>query len=677
MSRDDAHRSRNHFNIGTLNGSIYLMGQRQPSRSHQEWLLLQAVKQDVNARLSQSLYRNLIIPLEKKAISQQVRDRTWSIKTPVADLFDQPEIAGKVLILGHPGMGKTTTLLELAQTLIQKAETDVDDPIPVLCSLNAWQRGQSISRWLIAEINTRYGIRKAIIKTWLNEKKLVPLLDGLDGLKPADQERCVQTINRWLTTDHRPLRFVVCCRSEDYRHLKTKLQIDGGIRLELQIALSKDQLQNYFIQLGYGQLWFQISNDSAIVQNLEIPRLLNSFIWAYQQKVTDLRKQMTDAQSEELTTDAWEQATAQITIARDDLANAYMEFASYGGMDHEAIQRKLYGKCKPPNQAQTRQWIRNLAKGLHHQALSDSSPEPHLPSHAQFLIEQLQPSLLPPRSRKLYVGLVRLVVGSVDGLTMGLLAGAIAWIAFGLDVGWRIGLITAVMIGVAVAWRMRSLDGITTDLVRVWQISLARRLQLLINRLAYGILVGLLVGILAGLVLAFFPAGQFGLTSGLGQGVGVGLAAGGWLGLLAGCIPDVTLASGVKVGSTANAGIWRAAQQALQALAGGLLGGLGLGVGSGFLAIGGLHLSQSWWSWLIGGFVFGFSAGVYAAQPFGVTAIEHGILRVLLYCGGHGPWNYARFLDYLTEHLVLQRIGGRYRFVHRFLEDLCAHLDSH
>jgi hypothetical protein len=31
------------------------------------------------------------------------------------------------------------------------------------------------------------------------------------------------------------------------------------------------------------------------------------------------------------------------------------------------------------------------------------------------------------------------------------------------------------------------------------------------------------------------------------------------------------------------------------------------------------------------------------------------------------PWNYARFLDYATERLFLQKVGGGYIFVHRML----------
>jgi hypothetical protein len=51
----------------------------------------------------------------------------------------------------------------------------------------------------------------------------------------------------------------------------------------------------------------------------------------------------------------------------------------------------------------------------------------------------------------------------------------------------------------------------------------------------------------------------------------------------------------------------------------------------------------------------------------GYTSLRHFILRVVLYGKKYSPWNYARFLDYATERLFLQKVGGGYIFVHRML----------
>ncbi len=41
------------------------------------------------------------------------------------------------------------------------------------------------------------------------------------------------------------------------------------------------------------------------------------------------------------------------------------------------------------------------------------------------------------------------------------------------------------------------------------------------------------------------------------------------------------------------------------------------------------------------------------------------------------PWNYARFLDYAAEELnFLQKVGGGYMFVHRYLLEYFAAIEQ-
>jgi hypothetical protein len=51
----------------------------------------------------------------------------------------------------------------------------------------------------------------------------------------------------------------------------------------------------------------------------------------------------------------------------------------------------------------------------------------------------------------------------------------------------------------------------------------------------------------------------------------------------------------------------------------------------------------------------------------GKACIQHFTLRLILYCNAYIPWNYARFLDYATERIFLQKVGGGYIFIHRLL----------
>ena len=90
-------------------------------------------------------------------------------ETPVPDLFDQ--CSSKLLILGGPGSGKTTTLLELADALIDRAERDENYHIPVVFNLSSWAVGQlTLEDWLVEELIARYRIPKRIARFWIRDR---------------------------------------------------------------------------------------------------------------------------------------------------------------------------------------------------------------------------------------------------------------------------------------------------------------------------------------------------------------------------------------------------------------------------------------------------------------------------------------------------------------------------
>jgi hypothetical protein len=48
---------------------------------------------------------------------------------------------------------------------------------------------------------------------------------------------------------------------------------------------------------------------------------------------------------------------------------------------------------------------------------------------------------------------------------------------------------------------------------------------------------------------------------------------------------------------------------------------------------------------------------------------SHIALRIVMAWNRYAPLRYDRLLDYATERLLLQRIGGRYRFMHKLLQE--------
>jgi len=73
------------------------------------------------------------------------------------------------------------------------------------------------------------------------------------------------------------------------------------------------------------------------------------------------------------------------------------------------------------------------------------------------------------------------------------------------------------------------------------------------------------------------------------------------------------------------------------------------------------------------GLVVGLSFGLLGGLVFGGTAyLAHYALSFFLWCTGAIPWHYVRFLEETTERILLQRVGGGYRFIHPLFQEYFA-----
>ena len=79
------------------------------------------------------------------------------------------------------------------------------------------------------------------------------------------------------------------------------------------------------------------------------------------------------------------------------------------------------------------------------------------------------------------------------------------------------------------------------------------------------------------------------------------------------------------------------------------------------------------WNYLFFTIPLGLTIGL--AFGGGYAVIQHFTLRSMLYIKGFSPWNYARFLDYATELIFLQKVGGGYIFIHRMLLEHFAQVE--
>jgi hypothetical protein len=137
--------------------------------------------------------------------------------TDVVDKF-QTLPRRQLVILGEPGAGKTVlALLFTLGLLTQRAR---GEPVPVLLTVSSWDPDREhLDDWIARRLaedyqalgNRRAYGRRAALRL-VEEKRVVPVLDGLDELPSGLHIKAIEAINR--AAGEKPL--VLTCRTAEY-----------------------------------------------------------------------------------------------------------------------------------------------------------------------------------------------------------------------------------------------------------------------------------------------------------------------------------------------------------------------------------------------------------------------------------------------------------------------------
>lgn len=200
---------------------------------------------------------------------------------PLIELFD--DATGFLLILGEPGSGKTISLLELAVGLLDRAEENSDEPVPVILNLSTWSgKGNSLTDWMVDGLGDHYRVPKDLGRSLIKDRRLHLLLDGLDEISFESRDACVQAINSFLTDRGAP-GMVVCSRTSEYSQLPIKLKLNAAVQLQ---SLTDSQISQYIEDVAGKRspvLRNLIESDETLRELAQSPLMLSIMRLAYEE----------------------------------------------------------------------------------------------------------------------------------------------------------------------------------------------------------------------------------------------------------------------------------------------------------------------------------------------------------------------------------------------------------
>jgi len=594
--------------------------------------------------------------------------------TTITDIFDR--IGGDVfLITGEPGSGKTTTLLELAEDLIERAEKDADALLPIVLNLSSWTEKKTIRDWIIFELTTKYQVPSKIGENWIDNQNLILLLDGLDEVSSRFRNDCVDAVNTFHAT-YTSTPMVVCCRVKEFEALKAQLQIKYAIHIQ---PLVLEQALAYLEKLGSSLdgLRTALQKDQKLQELVRSPLLLSIMALTFQG--------MSDEDF---------QLSGTFEDRQKQLFDTYVE---------RMLARPSKEKKYSPSD--TLAWLKWLAQRMTEK------------NETVFQIERLQPDWISTDQEFVYELLSRLPVlilagivflcihfafgGTELGILLGVPSGLLGLLevrllsrrtallerieaaapAFGGSIGCVFGALAGVITNSSGGISAIASNGYGTFLIsmavgagvsvvldRARTIKPIEKLswswvdaQANFVQLSWLVLVG---AILAGVLFFIFSS----LTNTLG-GIAAAFATLGFV------ISGILLTGGlvnnqIDDKTTPNQGIKQSVKNAAIA---GILFGVVYGL---FATIGGIVIAgivPGIKVGLISALVFGFGASIIYG---GTSSSKHLMLRMVLNSEGHIPQNYAHFLDYCVKRILLQRAGGAYIFIHRSLQEHFAQIDE-
>ena len=577
---------------------------------------------------------------------------------------------GKLLVMGDPGAGKTTMLLTLTEQLLRRAELDPAYPIPVVLNLSTWSQScATIEEWIEDELHNKYQTPRQIAKEWIEGDQLTLMLDGLDEVDGQYRGACVGAINTY-REKHGFVDIVLCCRTEEYQDLLTKVMLNGAIRID---PLTPQQIQAYLGTLGEVGIRTQrlIDTDPTFRELSRAPLTLRILVQTYKNVPTD---------AVAILDDPAEQRRQLFELYSREMMSRRVNDMHYCAQTIDAHLTWLAKQMQSHNLSIFQledfepDWLDENTRTTYNRLFTTANVV------TQASVWGL-PRLLQANEIAGMSNIAKTLIWAVSGTTWGIALGTGAWVRSFIP--WVVGLVFA--LGIAVdSSADRGLSAfinlpiglmIYGGLLYASHVIMTNNnfsperihtVELLKFSLHHVRPIMAIIGVLAGIATAFVNksvySGEPATSAGLVTGIILGALGGGLSAMFVSGLRATPIATTVRPNQ-------RMRQTLLNAMRMGLMI-TGIFFGTIFLATAPVSTVS-----------FGITQGVISAVAFGINGfiifggyavLQHMLVRYLLVRKGHIETDYAHFLDTATSLLLLRKVGSGYIFIHRYLLEYFA-----